>query len=326
MQDIDARAFGLYERIITSGPGDFGPSALQSCVELAGAESGFWITWHHDSRNPGLLVTHNLPADGPEGLDVAGCESLRERLFDRRGDGPMVAACDPRKPALRDLAALLPAGTRHCLAAGAAHRGGRLYSLLAFASSERGNVFDARTLAAMRAFLPHLTDAATLAQRALISRDLMLQRMGRPSRGMPALVDAEGGIYEADEGFTRLLADTFTGWDRRKLPVEMPVADPETREVKFGSLRARVEPMGRLFLVHVRRLKPLDVLSRRERDVARGIVSGLTLKTIGQRLGISASTVANHAARIYEKLGIHNRDQLVDISSNAASSAKRTTG
>jgi DNA-binding CsgD family transcriptional regulator len=151
--------------------------------------------------------------------------------------------------------------------------------------------------------------------------------MGRPSRGTPGLVDADGGIYEADQGFMRLLGETFTGWDRRKVPLELPIdAEAASREIKFGSLRARTEPQGRLFLVHVRRLKPLDILSRRERDVARGIVSGLTLKTIGQRLGISASTVANHAARIYEKLGIHNRDQLVDIATNASTSAKQTTG
>lgn len=52
-------------------------------------------------------------------------------------------------------------------------------------------------------------------------------------------------------------------------------------------------------------------LSEREIVIIRLIAQGLTGKEIGVFLGISDSTVKNHVARIYKKLSVDNRAQLM---------------
>ncbi len=52
-------------------------------------------------------------------------------------------------------------------------------------------------------------------------------------------------------------------------------------------------------------------LSPREFDVLRHLADGLTTKALANRLDISEKTVRNHIASMYEKLGLHDRPQLV---------------
>lgn len=52
-------------------------------------------------------------------------------------------------------------------------------------------------------------------------------------------------------------------------------------------------------------------LSTRERQVALGLARGLTAEEVGAQLGIKRSTVATMTKRIYAKLGVHRRAELV---------------
>jgi DNA-binding CsgD family transcriptional regulator len=58
---------------------------------------------------------------------------------------------------------------------------------------------------------------------------------------------------------------------------------------------------------------PLDSLSVREQEIARALGSGKTFKSVARQYGIAASTVANHASRIYRKLDIFRREELVEL-------------
>lgn len=57
----------------------------------------------------------------------------------------------------------------------------------------------------------------------------------------------------------------------------------------------------------------LAQLSRRERDVLRLIVKGMTSKEVGASLGISRRTVESHRASILSKLGARNAIHLGGI-------------
>lgn len=52
-------------------------------------------------------------------------------------------------------------------------------------------------------------------------------------------------------------------------------------------------------------------LSRREADVAAGVVAGLTADEIGDWLGIAATSVITHRKRAYERLGVANQRELL---------------
>jgi len=60
-------------------------------------------------------------------------------------------------------------------------------------------------------------------------------------------------------------------------------------------------------------LSGLETLTAREFEVLRLLVQGGTLKDIGERLGLSEKTVANHQSTIREKLGAKNGMQLARL-------------
>jgi two-component system, NarL family, invasion response regulator UvrY len=58
---------------------------------------------------------------------------------------------------------------------------------------------------------------------------------------------------------------------------------------------------------------PLESLTSREFEVLRQLALGESVKAIGEKLGLSEKTVANHQSAIREKLGVKNSAQLARI-------------
>jgi DNA-binding NarL/FixJ family response regulator len=57
----------------------------------------------------------------------------------------------------------------------------------------------------------------------------------------------------------------------------------------------------------------LQSLSRREMDVVHSIVQGLTNREIAERLGLSQHTIKNYLFRVFDKLGISSRLELMSV-------------
>ena len=54
-----------------------------------------------------------------------------------------------------------------------------------------------------------------------------------------------------------------------------------------------------------------ELLTKREQGLVPLVASGLTNREISTRLGVSEHTIKNHLFRIYEKLGISSRVELI---------------
>jgi two-component system nitrate/nitrite response regulator NarL len=67
--------------------------------------------------------------------------------------------------------------------------------------------------------------------------------------------------------------------------------------------------------------KPL--LSKREQDVVRGIAEGMTNREIAEHLKLSAHTVKNHVFRIFDRLGVSSRVEVVLYAVSQASQNRR---
>jgi DNA-binding CsgD family transcriptional regulator len=201
-------------------------------------------------------------------------------------------------------------GGRHGVALRQPHQDSGLTSRLAF-------WFDgARPVEGeLHRVVAHLVEAGALALQHFIQSDERLSRWGRSNRGSAAMVDAHGTVYAASRSFRELLGAEFGDPNFERLPFKLP-DDPAEERGAFGqgALRFRLVPTaGRRFLIYARTVQALDGLSPREQEIARALAAGKTLKSVARQYGIATSTVANHASRIYRKLGIYRREELFDL-------------
>jgi DNA-binding NarL/FixJ family response regulator len=60
-------------------------------------------------------------------------------------------------------------------------------------------------------------------------------------------------------------------------------------------------------------LAPLELLSDREREVAKLVAGGASNAEIAERLGIALPTVKAHLSHVFQKLGVRNRINLMVV-------------
>jgi len=179
----------------------------------------------------------------------------------------------------------------------------------------------------LRRVIGHLVEAGSLALQHFIQSDERLSRWGRANRGSAAMVDAYGTVYAASRSFRDLLGAEFGDPNLDRLPFALP-EDPSEERGAFaqGTLRFRLVPTDRgRFLIYARKEQALDGLSPREQEIARALAAGKTLKSVARQYGIATSTVANHASRVYRKLGIYRREELFELL-RAAGARPKTGG
>lgn len=72
-----------------------------------------------------------------------------------------------------------------------------------------------------------------------------------------------------------------------------------------------LEALGEPVPVRLRDAKGGVLLSKREEDVVSLVLEGLTNREIADRLGLSEHTIKNYLFRVFDKLGISNRSELI---------------
>jgi DNA-binding NarL/FixJ family response regulator len=70
----------------------------------------------------------------------------------------------------------------------------------------------------------------------------------------------------------------------------------------------------------------LDLLSKRELEVVQCLAEGLTNREIAKRLGLSQHTIKNYLFRVFDKLGVSSRLELLFLTLTQPESAKATDG
>jgi two-component system, NarL family, nitrate/nitrite response regulator NarL len=69
----------------------------------------------------------------------------------------------------------------------------------------------------------------------------------------------------------------------------------------------------------------LNLLSKRECEVVQCLVQGLTNREIAERMGLSPHTVKNYLFRVFDKLGVSNRTELLFMTLSQGGSADDTS-
>lgn len=294
--DVDRLIHALYLGAVEDGEA-FRVRALQHLSTCFGAEGAAWLT----VSGGGLCGEFSQwPADG--GL-------TQQPLLDLNwSDSARVLALDPLQGDLQ-VPDALPGGRGVGLRY--AHRGADLISLVLLRFARTAGDFSS---AALNRAVGHAVEASTLSLRHFLQRDEWLHSMGRANRGPAALVDRGGTIYAASQRFRNMVGVPLKNPEFERLPCALPDEGlAESGGFNWGELYFRVSPHGSLYLLHVRAPLPLDGLSRREQEIARALGTGKTFKSVARQYDIAVSTVANHASRIYRKLGVYRREELVQL-------------
>ena len=86
-----------------------------------------------------------------------------------------------------------------------------------------------------------------------------------------------------------------------------------------------LQVLSRIPPVRLRDDRGLELLSRREADVVRLLADGLTNREISAELGLRPNTVRNYLFRIFDKLGVSTRVELVLYSLEQKQKAEQKT-
>ena len=127
-----------------------------------------------------------------------------------------------------------------------------------------------------------------------------------------AEVTLDGSITSMDDAFARFIRQAVPDWRGEKLPFQIFWTDSlPYHGMTFARLFIRVRATDTGYALVVREDQRVSLLSRREQEVARLIADGQTFKQVGEQLGLAISTVSTHLYRVYDKLSIGSRSELV---------------
>jgi len=157
-----------------------------------------------------------------------------------------------------------------------------------------------------------------IAESWMIKLQLHLNNDSSPlqSIGEYALCDIQGTLWCAQPQFTELLREEWPEWRGHAVPSDLAkiILRTGSSNLVFDGKRLRCTsspgPTPDFFYLHVQKQPPLLSLPPRQRRIAIELAQGKTYNQIAHNLGISRSTVTNHANAIYSKLGISNKVQL----------------
>lgn len=184
-------------------------------------------------------------------------------------------------------------------------------SLLVIFRVEGDDVFGNEERGIVEMVAPHLVEAF----RTVLLRHLVAQGINaRGDRHATVVADAGGVIHEGNPRFVELLRGQWAGWQGPLLPEELREFGVEGRAGCHGTVCYQSRPINNeLWLVEVWERGVVDVLTPSERRVAALLADGHTYREAARHLGITVSTITNHANRIYDKLNIRNKAQLAQV-------------
>ena len=160
----------------------------------------------------------------------------------------------------------------------------------------------------LQAIVPHIFEANR------VCRINQLRDPQGTQRATPwALCDANGLLHDLGPAFVDLIHQEWPQWRDAELPQALRAGIARSR--RYTGVRVVIEvhgdTVGQLLLLEARQRSALDDLTPRELVVARRYARGETYIEIAQALSVAPATVRNQIYRLYRKLDVNNKAELV---------------
>jgi DNA-binding CsgD family transcriptional regulator len=191
--------------------------------------------------------------------------------------------------------------------------GSGIFTLLTLYRFDRPNGFTEQEKNEQSRLLYHLLSAASHRELLALQENETDDITNKLNSYASAICDNQGIYRCVSPRFIDILTKHLVSQTKQKLPFSLGIE----KEVTIDNLHFSIKQHGDLYRVTVRIQNQLDLLSEREKQVVVGICQGGTFKHIARDLALSPSTISNHLYRIYNKLDIHTRSELIAIASNS---------
>jgi DNA-binding CsgD family transcriptional regulator len=212
------------------------------------------------------------------------------------------------------------------------HEGGVLFGLAGLERREAEGEFSASDVEKLEALGPFVAAGA----RAQIAYD----ELSREAAALRAFSKVSGTLFVVDRERKKVIwaANRERGieWDNDVAPIEEHVVDAAERSIEARARQDALPTPPRLpsgAVVAVAKIEgepvfnnakcaiirvepqdkpaPIEGLSKREREIARLLVAGYSGVNVAAISGLSENTVRTYVRRLYQKLGVSNRADLV---------------
>jgi DNA-binding CsgD family transcriptional regulator len=167
--------------------------------------------------------------------------------------------------------------------------------------------------------MPHLVEAYRVVRLRHFLRDKGLRHNAW------AIIDKRGCVQELSPGFNSCMHDIWPGWHGNRLPEPLAKCvlngNPYTsNEFKFETIRSET-----FRFTEVKPHNMLDKLTTREIEIVSRYAIGSSSSDISVVLSLSPTTVRNHIANCYKKLGVNNKVELAAIYTQSKGNLGRNT-
>jgi DNA-binding CsgD family transcriptional regulator len=177
-----------------------------------------------------------------------------------------------------------------------------IFTLLTLYRYDRDRPFSTREKRTQSRLLFHLLSAYSHRQ--------LLELTDDQNEFSYALVDHQGVYHAVDQKFLALLPPHLA--TKQKFPFDLTFKDNHVQCID-SKVKLSFSREGELIKVGLRSIAPLDLLTEREQQIVAELSQGKTFKQVAKSLELSPSTVSNHLYRIYDKLNIHSRSELISL-------------
>ena len=181
-----------------------------------------------------------------------------------------------------------------------------LYEFLTLWRHDPRRPFSEAERQAKELLMPHL------AQAYRVTRLRGVLDAGEKEVRVWALTDERGFLHEVTPGFIHTLRAHYSDWQGSQLPASLLADIRAGINCAQGPLKIDVTPKDRFRYLEIRPPSAVDRLTSREAEVAQRYARGETHAAIASCLRISPSTVRNHLANCYRKLGVTSKIELAN--------------